>query len=375
MTNQIVNLQKGEMLFSKGDKPEGIYILKRGRVEVFIENKEAKLSLALLEPESVIGEISLFDDKPRSASIIAVDSASLNYISNEKLTKSLARCPKWFVQFVKIACGRLRAMNRRLAELQDNYYFNIKQIHNWIEMLHVIELLFYKKSPDGGQKIALSTEDVITKLKTMFLIEESQISDYIDILVGTKVLQKTLYNNGSSNIILESNDKLVPILQYLHKCKGDDLKRYCDLEQFEQLLYEYMKGAQDKSPKDYLNLEEIDALAQASVDDREGDCRRRHFRIFYKIGDNPVFESKKGKFHILDLSEEGLRLIVGPHKVFKKGEKVKGKILFPHDRGEHNISGKVVRIDENYVAFQFNEGDFIPLKKIMSEQRILVHRK
>ena len=41
-------LQRGELLFDRGDPPTGMFILVKGSIEIYLENERAKLSMALL---------------------------------------------------------------------------------------------------------------------------------------------------------------------------------------------------------------------------------------------------------------------------------------------------------------------------------------
>lgn len=74
---------KGDTIFAFGDAGDCLYLLRTGRVEIYVENTEGeKIVLAAIEPGELFGEISLFDGGARFASAVAVeDSHTLVFAS------------------------------------------------------------------------------------------------------------------------------------------------------------------------------------------------------------------------------------------------------------------------------------------------------
>jgi len=67
------HLDAGEVLFQKGDRGDSLYGVRRGRIR--IETGTAgggRLTLNVLGPGDLFGEIALFDGQPRTADAIAV---------------------------------------------------------------------------------------------------------------------------------------------------------------------------------------------------------------------------------------------------------------------------------------------------------------
>ena len=77
-----VNLKSREVLFHAGDAGDGCYFLRDGVVKAAVIAKDGQERLlAVLGPGSLIGELSLFDDQPRSATISALKPCRLLHIS------------------------------------------------------------------------------------------------------------------------------------------------------------------------------------------------------------------------------------------------------------------------------------------------------
>jgi CRP/FNR family cyclic AMP-dependent transcriptional regulator len=103
----------GELLFSRGDPPCGLYAVVDGamRVSGFAgTGKEALLSL--LEPPTWFGEVSVFDGLPRTHDAVAEKATTLIHVVPSWLEPLLAAEPRLWREL-----GRLLANKTRLAFL------------------------------------------------------------------------------------------------------------------------------------------------------------------------------------------------------------------------------------------------------------------
>lgn len=106
-------LAPGELLFSRGDPPDGLYAVVDGamRVSGFAgTGKEALLSL--LEPPTWFGEVSVFDGLPRTHDALAEKATTLIHVAPTWLGPLLAAEPRLWREL-----GRLLANKTRLAFL------------------------------------------------------------------------------------------------------------------------------------------------------------------------------------------------------------------------------------------------------------------
>ena len=65
--------QSGELVFKKGDTGNAMFLVLAGKVEIFLpgEGGSERVVLKEVSEGEHFGELSLFDDKPRSASVFA----------------------------------------------------------------------------------------------------------------------------------------------------------------------------------------------------------------------------------------------------------------------------------------------------------------
>ncbi len=78
-TNKV--LKEGQVLFKAGDKPDGMYLIRKGELRVYLEQDGKEVSLASIGEAGMIGEMGLFDAQPRSASVKATKETVVKHIS------------------------------------------------------------------------------------------------------------------------------------------------------------------------------------------------------------------------------------------------------------------------------------------------------
>jgi len=100
---------KGDTIFAFGDAGDCLYLLRSGRVEVYVENTEGeKIVLAALEPGELFGEISLFDGGARTASAVAVEDSETLVFDRDHLLEFVRRHPSAALDLLTIMGRRLR---------------------------------------------------------------------------------------------------------------------------------------------------------------------------------------------------------------------------------------------------------------------------
>ncbi len=81
-------LQEGDYLLKQGNQVEAMYFLLDGSLSVELEKPQAR-QLAEIESGEVVGEISLLDSRPSTASIRAIDESLLLEIRHDALKPKL----------------------------------------------------------------------------------------------------------------------------------------------------------------------------------------------------------------------------------------------------------------------------------------------
>jgi CRP-like cAMP-binding protein len=102
-------LEKDDVLFRRGDVGDALYIIDEGRVKIVRENEQGgELILNHCGPGEAIGEMSLFDQEPRSASIVAVTDSQVLELKREAFFELLDQRPDVALILIRSISSRLR---------------------------------------------------------------------------------------------------------------------------------------------------------------------------------------------------------------------------------------------------------------------------
>jgi CRP/FNR family cyclic AMP-dependent transcriptional regulator len=113
-------LRKGQFLCRKGDPGSSLFAVLDGRLRATGEGRDGKeVVLSLMDPGDVIGEIALLDQQPRSATVQAVDEATLLTLHRRDLVPFLERNPRAAIELAAVLAKRVR----NLTELMEDTVF------------------------------------------------------------------------------------------------------------------------------------------------------------------------------------------------------------------------------------------------------------
>jgi len=109
-------LREGEVLFRAGDVGDGCYRIQTGLVKVVVTSRlgEERI-ISLLGPGAIVGELSVIDGKPRSASVVAIADCSLSFFSRAKFQTCIDSHPELTTYLVRTLARRLREADDALA--------------------------------------------------------------------------------------------------------------------------------------------------------------------------------------------------------------------------------------------------------------------
>jgi len=110
------SLQSGEPLFRAGDPGDGCYRIQTGLVKIVVASRQGEERIiSLLGPGAIVGELSIIDGEPRSASVIAVSDCALAFVSRAKFGKFTEAHPELTSYLVRTLALRLRRADDALA--------------------------------------------------------------------------------------------------------------------------------------------------------------------------------------------------------------------------------------------------------------------
>lgn len=115
-------VKKGEVLFREGDPGHELYLIREGTVIVSkLVTGRVEQVLARIGVGEVFGEMSLFDEAPRSATIQAEIDSVLFCLDRESLRRLIETRPRaaaaFLFRLVRLFIARLRATGDLVAEV------------------------------------------------------------------------------------------------------------------------------------------------------------------------------------------------------------------------------------------------------------------
>ena len=110
--------KSGEIIIRENDQGETAYVIESGRVEVTKDLQGKTIHLTYLYPGETFGEMSMIDDKPRSATVTAADDTEVRVIPRDQFLGTLNSNPEVALKLLKTVFERLREAIAMIAQLQ-----------------------------------------------------------------------------------------------------------------------------------------------------------------------------------------------------------------------------------------------------------------
>ena len=118
--SRLRNVRRGQVLFTAGDPSDTLILVVSGRVKVVVRSADgAELTLTIVAPGGMFGEISIADGGPRSADAEALEDCQLLFVPNEVITELCSRVPA----VTQAVMSSLAVMLRRLTEAASDLVF------------------------------------------------------------------------------------------------------------------------------------------------------------------------------------------------------------------------------------------------------------
>jgi CRP/FNR family transcriptional regulator, cyclic AMP receptor protein len=101
-----------------GEKTDALYIILSGKAKVVIDDGDGReVTLTTIGPSEFFGEMSLIDEKPRSASVEALEACEILYISKPAFMACLKDNFDAAMLILRNVVARLREADRKIASL------------------------------------------------------------------------------------------------------------------------------------------------------------------------------------------------------------------------------------------------------------------
>lgn len=106
---------KNETIVRQGEMGLGLYVIATGHVKVDRDQGGVRMQVAELGPEQFFGEMSLLDNKPRSATVTGIEETECLLLTRDSFVRLMNKYPEIPIRMARVLAERLRLANEKLA--------------------------------------------------------------------------------------------------------------------------------------------------------------------------------------------------------------------------------------------------------------------
>lgn len=108
--------EPGQVVFRKGDQSDTCYIVRSGHARAVRDHPDGRtITLATFGPGDIFGELAMFEDERRSATVEAIDQTSAVAVLGPDMRRLMSIHPQISMRLAIALGRRLRETNERLA--------------------------------------------------------------------------------------------------------------------------------------------------------------------------------------------------------------------------------------------------------------------
>jgi len=110
------DVEPGEAVFREGDASDTCYIVREGQLRAVRSHGDGRtITLATFGPGEIFGELAMFEDERRSATVEALEPTSVVGVLGPDMRRLMGEYPSIAARLVIALGRRLREMNERLS--------------------------------------------------------------------------------------------------------------------------------------------------------------------------------------------------------------------------------------------------------------------
>lgn len=212
-------IARDTFLFRDGDQPDAMYILKSGLLQVSKQKGSGEVILAEIQPGGLVGEMALFDRKPRSADVKAKKDCEVVALPYDNLQKELDGLPVWLKAVLKSLNENLREANKKIRSLESGNVgedrFPPHVINKLLTILNLVTAR-YGKPNDQGLPV-LSSYTLRNFTIQIFQEATNKMQSVLDVLAEMSYIQVEDKGDGTQRITHKSLNELTVFVDWYNE--------------------------------------------------------------------------------------------------------------------------------------------------------------
>ena len=128
-------IPKGINVFKEGEPGGVLFIVVHGRVAIEREGerKNSVVRLATMNMRASFGEMSLFDNSPRSTSALTIEDTKFLKLRVEPVVTLMRQYPDMAIELIKVLSQRIREANDQITHLTRSMPRQLRQLYDKLE--------------------------------------------------------------------------------------------------------------------------------------------------------------------------------------------------------------------------------------------------
>ncbi len=117
-SSSYLTLEEGEVLFSEGDPADSVYLIDEGEADICTGHGEHEIKVAKLGKYGLVGEMAIFRNAPRSATIRAAGPLKVLKIDGHVFLRVVTEHPDAALTVMRILSDKLAATTENYERLK-----------------------------------------------------------------------------------------------------------------------------------------------------------------------------------------------------------------------------------------------------------------
>lgn len=298
-------IAKDTYLFRDGDAPDAMYIIKSGAFAVTKTKGTSEVVLAEINAGAMVGEMALFDNKPRSANVKAIKDSEVIALPYESLTKQMEQLPVWVRAIMKTLNENLREANKKIKILEnanpDEERFPPHIVNKYISILNLVGHKYGKPEEGGG----VSFSSVLLRNYTIQIFQEAtnKMQSVVNALTDLGYIAQEDRGDGTQKIVNAKPQDLFSFVDWyndwLFKQEKDRLPSLTDQEV--RILNGILLFARKVEPNNK-------GFRKVNLNDVQNESMKETGNLIRSEDVNPLIEKKYLTEKIMD--EQGVYIMI-----------------------------------------------------------------
>lgn len=293
-------------LFREGDAADAMYIIKSGGFAITKTKGNSEIVLAEISAGAMVGEMGLFDNRPRSANVKATKESEVVALPYDSLSKQLEQLPVWVRAIIKTLNENMREANKKIKLLEtnnpDEERFPPHIVNKYISIFNLVSFKYGKQEEGGG--VSISSNLLRNYTIQIFQEATNKMQTVINALTDLEYVVQEDRGDGTQKLINKKPQDLFSFVDWyndwLFKQEKDRLQQLSDSEV--KVLNGIILFARKVPPNPK-------GLSKVSLNDVQNESMKETGNLIRAEDTNPLVEKKYLSEKIMD--EQGVYIMVG----------------------------------------------------------------